>query len=148
MLSIVLTVHNLLRWLVLVAALWALIRAYRGWLGDGAWSGRDEQAGRLYSISFDVQFLVGLFTAAVSPVIQATLRDPSLIGSSDRIRFFAVEHIPTMVLALVAVHLTGVLAKRAESGRLRHRRSALGYSVSLLLVLLAIPWWRPLLPGL
>jgi cytochrome c biogenesis factor len=148
MLSIVLSLHNLLRWVVLLAALWALIRAYRGWLGGRGWDRRDGLAGRLYSISFDVQFLVGLFTAVLSPLIQAAVGDPSLIGASDGIRFFAAEHIPLILLALAAVHVTSVLGKRAESGRDRHRRSALGYSLSLVLILLATPWWRPLVRGL
>ncbi|MDW8146680.1 MAG: hypothetical protein RMJ48_10345 [Roseiflexaceae bacterium] len=34
----VLTLHNLMRWVTLVAAIWALYRAYRGWLGARPWT--------------------------------------------------------------------------------------------------------------
>lgn len=148
MLPIVLALHNLLRWIVMLAGVWALFNALRGWLGQRDWTAGDGLPGRIYSISFDVQFLLGLFTAAVSPLIAAALRDPAGIMSSDAIRFFAAEHIPLMVLALAAVHMTSVLARRAGSGRARHLRTAVGYGLSLLLVLLATPWWRPLLPRL
>lgn len=148
MLSIALALHNLLRWVVVGLAVWTLFRAYRGWLGDGEWMAADTTAGRLLTISFDVQLLVGLLLAAVSPLIRVVIGNPSAIGSSDLVRYFAVEHIPTMVIAWILVHVTSVLAKRAEVGRLRHRRAAVGYSLSILLVLVAVPWWRPLLPGI
>ncbi|MFP3852724.1 MAG: hypothetical protein ACLFWD_00370 [Anaerolineales bacterium] len=148
MFSIALAVHNVLRWVVLVLALWALYRAYRGWMGERDWQPQDKMAGRLLTISFDIQLLLGLFLAVVSPLIQAAVNDLSTIGESDLIRFFAAEHIPVMMAAWILVHLTSVLSKRAEADVKRHQRAAIGYTVALLMVLLATPWFRPLLPGL
>lgn len=148
MFSIALAGHNVLRWVVLVLALWTLYRAYQGWLGKREWQSQDKLAGRLLTIGFDLQLLLGLFLAVVSPLIQAAVDDLSTIGESDVIRFFAAEHIPVMVVAWILVHLTSVLSKRAEGDVKRHQRAAIGYSVALLMVLLATPWFRPLLPGL
>lgn len=148
MFPIALASHNVLRWLVLVLALWTLYRAYRGWLGKREWQSQDKLAGRLLTIGFDLQLLLGLFLAVVSPLIQAAVNDLSILGESDVIRFFAAEHIPVMVVAWILVHLTSVLSKRAEADVKRHQRAAIGYSVALLMVLLATPWFRPLLPGL
>lgn len=147
MLNVVLGVHNVLRWVVLVLAMWTLYRSYRGWFGGGEWGQQDELAGRLLTISFDVQLLLGLFLAALSPLIRAALQDMSAISSSDVIRFFAAEHIPVMVASWILVHLTSVLAKRAEDDRKRHQRAALGYTVALAMILLVTPWFRPLLPA-
>ena len=148
MLTVTLAVHNVLRWVVLALALWALYRSYRGWLGGREWQDQDSLAGRLLTIGFDLQLLVGLFVAALSPLIRSALQDLSAIGASDVIRFFAAEHIPIMIVAWILVHLTSVVAKRAEDERKRHQRTALGFSVALAFVLLATPWFRPLLPGL
>ena len=51
-----------------------------------------------------------------------------------------------MILAVVAAQLGYSLSKRAEGDRAKFMRSSLGYGVATLLVLYAIPWWRPLLP--
>lgn len=147
MLNIVLALHNVLRWVVMGTAVWALIRAYRGWAANSEWLPADTTAGRFLTISFDIQLLVGLLLGALSPLIRAAVQDPSAIGGSEVIRYFASEHIPPMVVAVVLVHVTSVLSRRGRTGPQRHRRAALGYSLAMLLVLVAIPWWRPLLPG-
>jgi cytochrome c biogenesis factor len=148
MLNVALAVHNVLRWLVLVLAVWALYRSYRGWLGGRSWQDQDSLAGRLMTIGFDLQLLVGLFVAALSPLVRTALQNMSAIGTSDVIRFFAAEHIPVMVVAWILVHVTSVVAKRADDDKQRHQRTAIGFSVALALVLLATPWFRPFLPGL
>lgn len=148
MLPIALAVHNVLRWLVLAVSLWALYRSYRGWLGGHSWTSRDSLAGRLMTIGFDLQLLIGLFVAVLSPLVRAALQNMSAIGTSDVIRFFVAEHVPVMVVAWALVHATSVLAKRADDDKQRHQRTAIGFSVALAMVFLAIPWFRPLLPGL
>lgn len=147
MYNIALGVHNVLRWVVLALAIWALYRHYRGWLGSRPWQPQDKLAGRLLTVGFDLQLLVGLFVAVVSPLIQAAVNDMSTITESDVIRFFAAEHIPVMIVAWILVHVTSVLSKRAEDEVKRHQRAAVGYSVALAMVLLVTPWFRPLLPG-
>lgn len=148
MYTITLAIHNVLRWVVVAAAIWALVRVYRGWLSTREWSAQDRLATLVFTISVDVQLVVGLFLAAFSPLIQAALRDMSAIGSSEAVRYFATEHIPTMVVAWLIIHATSVVAKRADDDRGRHMRSALGYSLAVALVLIATPWMRPLFPGL
>ena len=147
MFNIALGVHNVLRWVVLVLAIWALFRYFRGWLGRRGWEPQDRLAGRLLTVGFDLQLLLGLFLSVTSPLIQAAVRDMSTIGESDVIRFFATEHIPVMFVAWILVHVTSVLAKRAEDDVKQHQRAAIGYSVAVAMVVLSTPWFRPLLPG-
>ncbi|MGA9531450.1 MAG: hypothetical protein WBR18_01930 [Anaerolineales bacterium] len=148
MFRFVLGFHNILRWVVVIAAIWKLVRAYRGWLTNRPWTAQDALAGRVLTISFDVQFLVGIFVAALSTLIKIAIQSPDHIAASEMIRFFAVEHVPVMVAAWIAVHVTSVLVKRVEADNKRHQRAAIGYSVAVIMVLLAIPWWRPIFPGL
>jgi hypothetical protein len=53
-----------------------------------------------------------------------------------------------MILAVTVAHLGSVASKRVTTDASKYRRAAVGYSLAALLVVLAIPWWRPLLPGL
>jgi hypothetical protein len=148
MYPVILAAHNIVRWLVLLAGVWALYRAFAGWSGGRVWTPADRRAGFFLSTAFDLQVLLGLILAAVSPLTQAALAKPGAIMGIDSLRFFFAEHIPFMILAVVVVHVTSAMARRAEPDAARFRRSSLGYTLALLVVAVAIPWWRPLFPGL
>ncbi len=148
MYRLLLILHNINRWVVLALALFALARAYRGWLGGRNWTARDRQAGTLFTIFIDVQLLLGLALVALSPLIRAALQNLQGAMAADQLRFFLVEHTPLMILALVLVHLGSALSRRATEDRQRHRRAAIWYTLALLIIAFAVPWWRPLLRGL
>ena len=57
---ILLPLHNILRWVVLIAALFAIYRAFAGWLGKKDWSSTDDKAGMWFTMLMDIQVLVGL----------------------------------------------------------------------------------------
>jgi hypothetical protein len=149
MYTIVLALHNLLRWLVLALGIWALLRAYVGWARSVAWSPLDRRAGLLFTIAFDIQFLLGLLLYfALSGLTQAALADFSGAMASADLRFFALDHPLLMLAAVILAHVGSALSRKASQDRARHRRAAIFYTLSLVAVLLAIPWSRPLLPWL
>jgi hypothetical protein len=140
-----LMIHNLFRWLVILALLWVLLRAYRGWLGKKAWREADRRAYILLTIGYDVQFLVGLVLAFLSPIVATAFSNLGAAMQVAELRFFSVEHTPMMFIALVAGHITSVFSRRAQDDSGKHRRAALGFSIAAAITLLAIPWSRPLL---
>ncbi len=142
---VLLSLHNLMRWVVLALALWALLRAWSGWLGRRAWTPADRQAGLLLSVGLDVQFLLGLILAFVSPLIQAALADLGAAMAVDELRFFIVEHAPLMLVAVILAHISSVAVRKAADDAARQRRAALWITLTVLALLVAIPWWRPLL---
>ncbi len=147
MYPIVISIHNIVRWIVIIAAVYALFRAYRGWIGKRYWTEADRKAGLYFSVAFDIQFLLGVILAAVSPLFRSIMLNFQNAMTIDELRA-VVEHIPLMLFALVIVHVTSVLAKRAGDDVRKHRRAAIGYTLASIVMSLAIPWTRPLLPGL
>lgn len=145
MYPLLLTLHNWVRWLVVLFGVYALLRAYLGLFGRRAWTPADKTAGTLFSISIDVQLLLGLILSFVSPLVAAAVSSPAAAMQSDELRRILVEHIPLMLLAVVFVHLGTLGARRARDDRGRFRRAALWFTLTALVVLAAIPWWRPLL---
>lgn len=140
--------HNILRWVVVLGGLYALFTAFRGLFSRAAWTAGDQRAGLIFTSSLNLQLVVGLLLYFVSPLIQGALQNMSAAMGNDKLRFFAVEHATIMVLAVIAAQLGYSLAKRADSDRAKFVRASVGYTVAALLVAYAIPWWRPLLPGL
>lgn len=146
--------HSLNRWLVLGLLLAATVRGVRGWLASAEWRGGDERTGRLLTAAVDVQLLLGLVLyAGVSPYTAAGFADLATAMTDRVLRFWTVEHGPTMLAAVVLVHVGRVLVRRAPAARARHRRAAVCFGLATLLVLAAIPWpflayGRDLLPRL
>jgi len=145
MYPIVLTIHYLLLVLVVLLGVVALVRAYLGLFGRRAWMPADKTAGTLFSISIDVQFLFGLLLIFVSPLVAAAAASPAAAMQSDELRRILTEHIPLSLLAVVFVHIGTLGARRAADDRRRFVRSALWFTLTVLALLVAIPWWRPLL---
>ncbi len=59
-------------------------------------------------------------------------------------RFFAVEHTTLMFLAVVCAHVGGALSRKGRTDQMKYRGAAIAFTLSLLLMLGGIPWWRPL----
>lgn len=135
--------HNLFRWLVLIVLVLAVIFAVTGWFGKKEWTKKDKLTGLLLTIFMDIQFLVGIILYAfVSPVTKAAFADFGAAMKNSDLRFYAVEHILMMVIALVLVHIGKAKSKKAVAPWKKHRSSAIFYGIALLLILAAIPWDR------
>ena len=141
MYAVVLIVHSWNRWLVLVSAIATLAVALQGRSAGRAWSNSDQRLMRVFISSLDVQGVLGLLLYFVlSPIVPKTLSEFKAAMHVSALRFFAIEHITMMLLALIAAHVTAVLAKKASSSRARQARVAWGVALTLLLMLSAIPW--------
>lgn len=135
--------HNLFRWLVLIALVLAVLFALVGWFGKREWSKKDNLTGLLLTIFMDIQFLVGLILYAfVSPIMKVAFNDFGAAMKNADIRFYAVEHILMMVIALVLVHIGRSKSKKAIANWKKHRIAAVYYGIALVIVLAGIPWDR------
>lgn len=149
--TLVLTIHNLVRWLVVVSAGVAIYRAFSGWLSKKPWVKGDERSGILYSSLMDFEVLIGVILYLfLSPLTSVGLKDFTTAMSSPVVRFFALVHVILMVLAMVSVHLARSFSKKTASDLAKHRIAAIGFAGSFVLLLAGIPWpffevGRPLL---
>jgi hypothetical protein len=146
--NIILALHNIVRWVVLITAILALVRAYLGWIQSRQWVVRDRQVGIYFTSALDVQILLGLILFFISPWTRALLTGNFTAMLSDpAMRFFSIEHVPFMILAVVLAHIGSARARRASDAADKFRFSAIFFSLSVLVIILMIPWWRPFFPG-
>jgi uncharacterized membrane protein YqhA len=146
-----LMIHSVLRWLVVIAAVAAAGKALAGWLGKQPFTKLDDRLGSAFTIVMDVQLLVGLILYVfLSPLTQAAFQDLGAAMSDGTLRFFAVEHLAVMVVAVVLAHVGRATSRRAADDK-KHQRAAIWYGLALLTILFATPWpfysyGRPLNP--
>ncbi|WP_400190218.1 hypothetical protein [Hymenobacter sp. B81] len=143
-----LLLHSWTRWLVLIFGLIALLRALAGWLGRKPYTGADNGMAASFVGSMHLQLLLGLILYfGLSPFglkameTAGTMKDPGT-------RFWGVEHIAGMVLAVVLAQVGRSLSKKATDPVRKHKKAAIFFGLALLLVLLMIPWgvWNPARP--
>jgi hypothetical protein len=142
-----LTVHSYLRWLVIVAAVAAVVCALLGRLRGRPFKPGGRKFGAIYTGLLDLQLLLGIYLYAASPVVRAALANMSAAMKQKELRFFAVEHATAMLIAVVLAHVGSIRSKRAPDDKTAYSRALLWYGASLIALYIGIPWWRPLLRG-
>lgn len=141
-----LALHNTLRWLVLLFAIVAFVRALKGVNGGVDYATGARRALSIFVMSVHLQFLLGVLLYVVSPLARRAMANMGATMQDPGLRYFVVEHPTLMLLAVIAATVTGVLARRGPDDTVQHRRAAIGIALSLGLILAGIPWQRPLLP--
>jgi hypothetical protein len=137
-----------MRWVVLIFALYALYQAFSGWLGRKEWTPADRKAGSFFTISMDIQLLLGLilyFFLSRLTQTYLTLITHSQPVQNNEIAFFGLEHIVAMIISVAIVHFGSVFSRRLVDPVKKFRAAAIAYGLSFLVILIAIPWWRPLI---
>lgn len=133
--------HHYLSWLVLLAAIWALYRAWTGYIGKKRWQKADNTAGLVFTILIDIQLLLGLILYLfLSPLTQAAFADFGAAMKNSMLRFYAVEHILMMIIGLVLIHIGRSKAKKATSDISKHKITAIWFTIGFILIVSRVPW--------
>jgi hypothetical protein len=141
MYSAVLLLHSWLRWAVILLALVAIARAIGGASSRRPWAPADDRAGLLFVIAMDVQLLMGLLLYfALSPITQAALRDFGGAMAVSATRYWAVEHVFGMLVAVLLAHRGRARAKAIPDHGRRHKVAAVFFVLALVVILVSIPW--------
>jgi hypothetical protein len=144
MAAVLLVAHSWLRWVALLLGALAVVRAVAGRTSGRPWSAADGAAGRWYTRALDVQALVGLLLYfGFSPYLTVAGQDLGRAMATPAIRFWLVEHLTVMLVALALAHVGAVRIRTAATDAARFGRAALFFGLSLAAVVLASPW-----PGL
>jgi uncharacterized membrane protein len=94
-------------------------------------------------ISLHLQLLLGLALYFMKG--WASMLGTPGVMSSTVMRFFAVEHLVGMLIAIVFGTLGHSLVKRASTDELKNRRQFRYFLIALVIIVASIPW--PIRPG-
>jgi hypothetical protein len=127
--DILLTVHSIIRWIIIVVAALAIIKFTIGWAGNGVFQGMDRGLAAGFSGLMDLQVLLGLIYFIWNG-IEAT-----------GFPLYRILHMIVMILAAALAHLPARFKTLAD--KLRFQYSVFAIIGSLLLIVVGIS----LLPG-
>ncbi len=135
-------IHSWLRWVVLILAIIVIVRSFSGWFGKKSFTKADNKNAIFFVSSMHLQLLIGLILYFVYSEVgyKAFQSGMGAVMSNKPLRYWAVEHISTMIIAVVLVQIGRTRSKRAKEAIQKHKNLAIFSLVGILLVLIRIPW--------
>ena len=141
--------HNNLRWVILILLLVSIVQTYsakNGKPGQGL-----MKTSLFLLIAAHTNFLIGLYQYLTGAWGLKAIQDNGMseVMKNSALRFWAVEHILSMLIAIVLITIA-----RGKVKKSLYATSFWLYIVALILILIAIPWpgregvGRPLFPGM
>lgn len=138
--QILLSLHNIFRWVVLVGGIVLVVRSFLGWSRKSEYQSRDKKITMAYAGVFDLQILLGIILFFTKGWGSVLMNAPGEVMKTTALRFFAVEHWTIMILAAIVVHIGSAQVKKAGESLKKYKRAAIWFTISLILLLAAIPW--------
>lgn len=141
MYQIVLFIHSWIRWFILLLSIIVIIKSFIGWQKKLVYKKSDNLLSVILVSFYDVQLLLGLLLYFVlSPITSAVLMDFGNAMHNPVLRFWGVEHIFVMILAIVVAHLGRSFAKKARDNKAKFRIQGVYFLLAFILVVSRIPW--------
>ncbi|MCL4638793.1 MULTISPECIES: cytochrome B [Olivibacter] len=128
--------HSGLRYVVLLLLILAIISAISGLAGKKPYTEGNRKLNLFTLISGHIQLLIGLALYAMSSMV--TFNDMSNVMKTANLRYWTVEHISMMVLAIILITVGHSKSKKAMDASAKHKSIAVFYTIALVIILAAI----------
>lgn len=126
--------HSGLRYLVLLGLLIVIVTSLLGWLNRKPYTPADNKTGLALFIATHTQLLLGLILYFVSPWVKF-----GGTTMSDRLtRYWTVEHLVGMLVAVVLITLARSTSKRMTDDNAKHKRMFIFNFVALVVIVAII----------
>lgn len=133
------TLHSYNRYLILAALLFVLFRAFSGWLTRRPYEKIDNTASLVLVSLAHLQLLIGLimwgFTSAWT---QTAFANMGLAMKDPNQRYWAVEHLVAMLIAIVLIQLGRTFAKKTPDQTAKHRKTAIYTAIAALIIVVTL----------
>jgi len=133
---ILIHLHSILRWFLLVFLLYSLAVSLWKWKSAGVFSKGDSLAAAITVHLSHLQLLLGFILYFISAKV---MFDKEAMVS-PMVRFFTVEHITIMIIAITCLTIGNIKAKKTSNSTQKAKLIFLWFTAALILILAAIPW--------
>jgi uncharacterized membrane protein len=127
--------HSLLRYFILIALVVVIVKGLIGLINKQPYGKWDNKLGLYLFIFTHMQLLAGIILYFVSPFVKF---GPETM--SDKVtRYWTVEHIFSMLIAVVLITLARTTSKKMTNDEDKHKRMVI-FNFVALVVILAMIW--------
>ncbi len=138
--TVLLHIHSVGRWIVLLLLLIAIFNSMVA--GRRPFIRTDARTGLLLTIFADLMLLIGIYLWFAGPRGFNLIQNMGMAGvMKDPVsRFFAIEHLTGMLIAIVLIHIGKAQGRKQISDKAKHNRTIIYYLIALLIILASVPW--------
>lgn len=141
MYAILLTLHNIARWILVVSAVILIVKTILNLFDKAPWHSLLDRTMRWYNITIDIQLLIGLVILfAYSPMTTSAFKQFGVAMYNPVMRFFTLIHPLLMIGALVLAHVGRNQVKKDIPDKKKYFAILIWFGLSFTLLLLATPW--------
>jgi len=123
--------HSLLRYFILIALIVVIVKALLGLVNKQPYTKLDNKLGLYLFIFTHMQLLIGLILYFVSPFVKFG----SETMSDKTTRYWTVEHLTAMIIAIVLITVARISLKRMTADEAKHKRTLIYNTLALLIIL-------------
>lgn len=133
------TLHSYNRYLILAALVLVLYRSWTGWQGKKAFVKSDNTASVVLLGLAHLQLLLGLIQYfGTSTITQSAFADMGHAMKDGWLRYFAVEHITMMILAVACIQIGRSTSKKATDDNTKHKKLAIWTTAGAILIIVTL----------
>lgn len=140
MYSSLLFYHNLLRWIALLALVYACARAFSGYIHKKPFGIFDNKIRHWTATILHIQLLVGMILYFQSPVVRYFNNTLASSIKSLEHSFFGLLHPVLMLIAIIIITIGSAKSKRQVTSNAKFKTMLIWFSIGLLIILMIIPW--------
>lgn len=140
-------IHSFLRWGILILLIITIVRSFNGMRKNADYLAQDKKFALWTLIAAHIQLVIGLVQYIAGPWGIKNIQNNTMgvVMKNSYSRFFAVEHILMMIIAIALITIGYSSAKRTQAPRKKHKKIFIFFLIALIIILAAIPW--PFRPG-
>ena len=140
MYQVILFLHSWLRWAILLLALVNIYKSFVGIKGSISYGKGENGLAAAFVGCIHLTFLLGLILYFISPYAYQAFGGSESVMKNATLRFWAVEHLFVMILAVAAATIGKAKAKRAAEDKDKFKAQLIFFTIALVLMLSRIPW--------
>jgi hypothetical protein len=147
--------HSLARWAIIILLLVAIYRHYNGMIKRLTYMGADRKVDLFLMITAHITLLVGLYQWFAGDLGLRLIKASGFgaVMKDSVLRYWAVEHMVGMLLAIVLITIGRGKGKPLTAGAAEHKKAFYLFLIALIIILVMVPWpfragvGRPWFPG-
>ncbi|MFC6103806.1 cytochrome B [Olivibacter domesticus] len=128
--------HSGLRYVVLLLLILAIITAISGVIGKKTYTEGNRKLNLFTLIAAHIQLVVGIVLYTMSTMV--SFSDMGTVMKTANLRYWTVEHVIMMVLAIVLITVGHSKSKKAINSAAKHKPIAVFYTIALVIIIGAI----------
>jgi uncharacterized membrane protein len=129
-----LQIHSYMRYIILLMLVIVIVVSLLGLINKGPFTKKHDKLSLFLFICTHMQLLLGIilyFTGQRVMFNSQTMKEPAL-------RYFAVEHVSVMLIAVVLITLARTGAKKLAIDQQKHKRMFIWNTIALVLIVVTV----------